>query len=329
MKHQILPVMLLCAAMLTPALPANALEDGAQVTFRLQPENAAVAADGCVHLSAAEAAAGKTLHIGMYITSDSPEINRIGVRIQSDHPELTFAADSIRTAKTTISEEPVAYRDEASGVTFSTTFFPYCLGTINSKGEYLPDCFSCNTNLTSDTDLYIYWLYGIGNAGSFVGSKSDSFSFCAFDAVLASGTAPGTYALNFIADEQEPYPEAEHLTALTWDSGTTKEPDYHRMVPGLEGLRIVVDPEPARQPVKGDVNADGVINAEDATEILKYAAKNGTGGSGITQEEHDRFLTYGDVSGDGVVNANDATGILRYAASVGTGTPLTWEEIFS
>ena len=326
MKRKILPALLLCTALLTSALPAAALEEGAPIALSIRPTDGTSAADdGAVHVSAEEAAAGKTLHFGVFIESDNPEMNRIGVRVQSSDPALTFIPEKVITAKDEISETDITYVVGEDGLTFSTTFLPYCFGTLNSKGFYLPDCFTFTKNLISETDLYVYWLYGIGNSKAFLGGKSDLLSFFAFDIALAPGTKPGTYTLDMIADDTDPNPEINHLTSIVWDAGTMAEPDYHRVTPELKGIRITVDDTAA---LKGDVTQDGIINSKDAAAVLQYAAKVGTGGADITQEEHDLYKQLGDVNDDGAVNAKDANGILLYAAAIGTNTPTTWAKIF-
>ena len=78
-------------------------------------------------------------------------------------------------------------------------------------------------------------------------------------------------------------------------------------------------PNPSSDPdagTLGDVDNNGIINAQDATRVLVAAAKAGTNGTtGLTTEQE----TAADVNQDGLVNATDATVILRYAAAVGNG----------
>ena len=90
--------------------------------------------------------------------------------------------------------------------------------------------------------------------------------------------------------------------------------------------------------VKGDANLDGICNANDATEILKYAANVGAGlqkekplcyetGAEWTASQRALAMFLGDVDGEvevnteetpQVLNANDATAVLRFAANAGT-----------
>ncbi|MCR5718043.1 MAG: chitobiase/beta-hexosaminidase C-terminal domain-containing protein [Oscillospiraceae bacterium] len=69
--------------------------------------------------------------------------------------------------------------------------------------------------------------------------------------------------------------------------------------------------------IKGNVNLDKAVNASDATEILIYAAKQGTGG--IDNAKDAAWLDRADFNEDGLVNASDASAILIYAARRGTG----------
>lgn len=61
-----------------------------------------------------------------------------------------------------------------------------------------------------------------------------------------------------------------------------------------------------------DTSADGVINAEDALNVLKYAAKLNDGFSGKIELP----WIIGDVTGDGIINAEDALDILKYSAKL-------------
>ena len=56
----------------------------------------------------------------------------------------------------------------------------------------------------------------------------------------------------------------------------------------------------------GDVNADGKVNSNDASLVLRYAA-------GLVKEID---TSAADVNGDGKVNSNDASMVLRYAAGL-------------
>ena len=66
----------------------------------------------------------------------------------------------------------------------------------------------------------------------------------------------------------------------------------------------------------GDVNADGIIDAEDATAILIYSAEFGAGE--VVQRSTD-WLNRANYNQDGEIDAEDATEILIYSANEGAG----------
>ena len=65
----------------------------------------------------------------------------------------------------------------------------------------------------------------------------------------------------------------------------------------------------------GNINGDDVVDAGDATNILKEAARFGTGAGRLLSGEQ---LAAADVNFDGKINAEDATIVLIYAAIRGT-----------
>ena len=67
-------------------------------------------------------------------------------------------------------------------------------------------------------------------------------------------------------------------------------------------------------PGLGDANADSIVNASDAAQVLISAAKVGAGGEASVPNE------IGDINGDEVTNASDAALILQYSAALGANT---------
>ena len=88
--------------------------------------------------------------------------------------------------------------------------------------------------------------------------------------------------------------------------------------------------------LKGDADCNGVVNASDASLILKYAASQGSGrtasltdGSDATAEQFAFFLA--DIDGEGkensVLDASDAASVLKYAAAKGSGEDPVWNTV--
>ncbi len=74
--------------------------------------------------------------------------------------------------------------------------------------------------------------------------------------------------------------------------------------------------------VKGDVNADGIIDSNDASLVLEEYALASTGEAGKFGE---REKMAGDINADGIIGSDDASSILAYYAASSTGGTPTWD----
>ena len=74
-------------------------------------------------------------------------------------------------------------------------------------------------------------------------------------------------------------------------------------VPGIDGKGGYAVMLSELSALPGDMNNDGILNALDASEILKYAVGISAGAN----------LAVADLNGDGTVNASDAAAVLRMA----------------
>lgn len=74
----------------------------------------------------------------------------------------------------------------------------------------------------------------------------------------------------------------------------------------------------------GDADANGIVNALDASHVLIKATELGTGGTASSEE-----FAVMDVNEDGQINALDAAVILSYAADTGAGYEGALEEYVS
>ncbi|MBR4320726.1 MAG: hypothetical protein IKP69_11910 [Oscillospiraceae bacterium] len=70
-------------------------------------------------------------------------------------------------------------------------------------------------------------------------------------------------------------------------------------------------------PVSGDCNLDGVINAIDAVYILDLASQLGVGNDELNFS--DNYLNLYDFNGDGAINSLDASDVLIKSAYAGVG----------
>lgn len=87
--------------------------------------------------------------------------------------------------------------------------------------------------------------------------------------------------------------------------------------------------------LRGDVTQDGVINGDDAYQVLYYYACYSVGMEDVTFTDNtDPILEQevwnaADVNQDGEITADDGYWILLYYASVSVGRDVTWEEILT
>ncbi|MGN0629926.1 MAG: dockerin type I domain-containing protein, partial [Ruminococcus sp.] len=93
------------------------------------------------------------------------------------------------------------------------------------------------------------------------------------------------------------------------------------------GIKVSVT---VTEPLKGDVNTDGKIDVIDATLILSYYAKKGSGLEPVFSNdasENEKMLLLADVNEDGKIDLTDASLILKYYAYTGAGIDISWEDI--
>ena len=335
MKRHILPALALCAGMLFNTLPVSAAYASAdEIAFAVRSQDGR-AGNNTVRISPRAAQRGYQLHNSIYLEAERAELTIIGMKLKADTDALTFVPDSLIPANLEVYKDAVN-RTTPDGIAFTTNYKPYCLGEISSNGTYRPNCFMFTVNpnaddpVSSDGSLNVLWSKGTGKVTTFLGGKSDAYSFLDFDMALAKNAPAGTYHVDFLSTEDAKEAEYERLTYLvTNDAESPEDLDYHNLVPTLKGLTVIVG---ALQGELGDVNADGSVNAGDASELLIYAAKAGSSGSasltdGSDPEQENTVYDLAEINGDNIVDASDAAVILQYAAANGAGADVSWDDI--
>ncbi len=130
------------------------------------------------------------------------------------------------------------------------------------------------------------------------GGSSDYLPFTTFETIIDQNTPEGTYYVAFKSN-------ATHsLGTLDWRvaSTSTKDESYW--------LKIVVGDSAE---TAYDVNQDGTVGVDDATEVLSIYAEAAAGTNSDIQIQQAANVN-ADVDGDGAVTLSDATAILtRYA----------------
>lgn len=63
--------------------------------------------------------------------------------------------------------------------------------------------------------------------------------------------------------------------------------------------------------IAGDVNRDGIVDADDASEVLSVYSTRSIGGEVVRFTQYINIENAGDVNGDGMIDADDASAILN------------------
>lgn len=136
-------------------------------------------------------------------------------------------------------------------------------------------------------------------------------------------------------DPTEPDTTEQDTTESTQPTETTdpSEPVSETTEPSSEDTDPTEPGQITTENNSPDVNADGSINAVDASLVLMYAAYHGSGGElpwndWIKEHRTDETtpIKSGDINQDGATNAVDASLILMFAAYHGSGGELPWDE---
>ena len=78
------------------------------------------------------------------------------------------------------------------------------------------------------------------------------------------------------------------------------------------------------KPITGDLNGDGILDATDASILLKSYAQYSIGAAVPTEED----LALSDVNKDGMIDAIDASWLLAYYAAVSTGKEMRFDDFY-
>ncbi len=235
---------LLSAALLFRTMPAAAYKSADEIALSLRPmtcgEGVYIPEDtqNQVYVSPDAALAGTTVHFGVYIETDRAEICFFSMMMQSDCETITFNEKTFQAPNVILNEQGDTYT-LPDGQTFSSRWKPYCLGTLSSSGTYSPSCYTLNANFIEEENaLKTVWMRGIGNATSFLGGTSDSYTFIDVDVEIAPGTQPGIYHLSFIADDSVSISQSPTYISSDESNGGTSA--YADIIPTLQNAEIIV-----------------------------------------------------------------------------------------
>ncbi len=147
------------------------------------------------------------------------------------------------------------------------------------------------------------------------GENTNDYALTSFDMVFNPNTPYGEYDVYFLT-QPEDYDDQRYSTVSmrTGDGSLT-------VVPNVKNLHIKVTGAN-----KGDVNNDGLIDANDATLVLVAYSLGATGyDTGLNDDE----LFAADVDSSGIADSAGASIILAYYSHASTGGNLSIEEFMN
>ena len=247
----------LCSVLFTGGLSAGATYAPEDFTISLRAMNGGDIPESNankIYVSPEDAEKGTTLHFGVYLEAEKEDLVILTTHIQSESDMITFDSSTFQTPSNPAYSEAQSFT-LPDGTTFSTKFKPYCVGAINSIGNYTPNASGCLPNI-SEQLLKFTWMANYENTGGlvtntahFLGGASDYFSFIEFDMNIAAGTASGVYPITFLTNEDYP----DRATSVSSDvSIPDPNPDHAGMVltkyadviPTLKHAEIVIAEKP-------------------------------------------------------------------------------------
>lgn len=141
------------------------------------------------------------------------------------------------------------------------------------------------------------------------GGASDYLPFVTFDSIIDQDTPAGTYYVGFIPTDGNAMCCKTSMDLLLAENVDTEHNDQSYW------LKIVVGDSAE---TAYDVNQDGTVGVDDATEVLRIYAETAAGTNSDIQIQQAANVN-ADVDGDGTVTLSDATAILTKYAEKAAG----------
>lgn len=277
-------------AVMTSSLTANADD---LPTFYFTPR-AETDSDGTLVISRQQLADGLTVTTDIFVDDPSKTCWSLDPKWKCSTPFIQMT-NIVNPQKPYV---PYAYAEEKDGE----------LTTIRHHVTVGQDT-DCNT-MYFVCDLGT--LYTDGSPLTPYGENTYDYALTNFDLVFDRNIPYGEYDVYFL-EKAEDYPQQRYTTvAMRTSEGS------NIIVPNVRNLHIKITGAN-----KGDVNNDGLVDANDASLILSAYSLISTGSdSGLNDDE-----SYAaDVNSDNIIDSNDASAVLAYYSYAATGGELSLED---
>lgn len=273
-------------------------------------ENANTVLDRIVHISPSDLKNGDvTVNISVYLDDDIRKTYSASAKWRSNSEYVTLE----NLVNPTVEIGPEKEYTTSDGKKFFTKCTPFCFASINDDNSLkipMPDMIE-KPEINS---MYFTYISRKGTTFPLLGASSDEYPLTSFDAVVSSDTPEGVYDIVFATKQNT---DGDN-SVISHGAIMLTETNFYSYRPITRDLKIVVGDYKL-----GDVDENNIIDADDASYVLKAYACQATGKeSGLTELQ----LLAANVNGDRIIDADDASIILAYYAYKATGGELEFPD---
>lgn len=284
----------LSAVILTTAMTSSLITNADYTPTLYFTPRAETDSDGTLVISREQLADGLTITTDVFIDDQSKTCWSVDPKWKS--PTSFIKLDNVIDPQ--VPYIPYAYAEEKDGELGKIRHYTAC-----GKDEKLNTMFfTCDLG-TTYKDYSPLTPYG---------ENTTDYALTSFDMIFNRDIPYGEYDVYFLT-QSEDYADQRYSTISmrTGEASVTK-------VPNVKNLHIKITGAN-----KGDVNNDGLIDANDASLILSAYSLSSTGAdSGLNDDE----TFAGDVDSNGIVDSNDASAVLAYYSYSATGGEMSLED---
>lgn len=243
--------------------------------------------DGTIVISREELANGLTITTDVFIDDQSKTCWSVDPKWKC--PTSFIKLDNVIDPQ--VPYIPYAYAEEKNGELATLRHYTAC-----GKDEKLNTMFfTCDLG-TTYKDYSPLTPYG---------ENTTDYALTSFDMIFNRNIPYGEYDVYFLT-QAEDYDDQRYsnVSMRTGEESLTTVPDVRNLHIKITGAN------------KGDINNNGLIDANDASLALAAYSLSSTGmGHGLSDDE---FFA-GDIDSNGIVNSDDASNILAYYSYAATG----------
>lgn len=213
---------------------------------------------------------------------------RVNIYVRDESKSCWIVAPKVKCAEADIKFNQNAVENET---------LPY-----DSEHEFIE---SLDTEYNTVNITFKTPMFSTGTKLELTGENTDDYPIAYFNADINSEIPAGNYRIYFLTEPEDDPEQRTSTISFRYDNGDSKT-----FTPEVKDQKIVVSDR-----MLGDVNKDGMVNADDASAILSEYALLSTDNTGEFTIEQTNAA---NVNMDSFTDSDDATAVLEYYAYLST-----------